>query len=211
MELQKNNYFYRLFFAKHFMFEFISGKIRKLTPASVVLENGGIGYFISISLNTYGFLNDHSECKLYIHQVIREDANMLFGFYNEKEREIFRLLISVSGVGANTARMMLSSLTGEELEQAILRENVAVLKAIKGIGAKTAQRIIVDLKDKIGKSVSGGEIFISASNTIVEEALSALIALGFARNSSQKVVSAIVKKESGLTVEQLIKKALKQM
>lgn len=193
------------------MFEFINGKIRKLTPASVVLENGGIGYFISISLNTYGFLNDHSECKLYIHQVIREDANLLFGFYNEKEREIFRLLISVSGVGANTARMMLSSLTGEELEQAILSENVGVLKAVKGIGAKTALRIIIDLKDKIGKSALGGEIFISESNTIIDEALSALIALGFNRNGSQKVVSAIVKKESGLTVEQLIKKALKQL
>ena len=133
------------------MYEFIKGTIADLNPASVVVDTGGVGYFINISLNTYSKLNGKKEVKVLLHQVVREDAHILYGFAGKSERDLFRNLISVNGVGANTAIMMLSSLTSEEIASAITTENVAVLKAVKGIGAKTAQRIIIDLKDKLGK------------------------------------------------------------
>jgi holliday junction DNA helicase RuvA len=193
------------------MITYINGKITEITPASVIIETGGIGYFVSISLNTFSKLDGKTEFKLLVHEVIREDAHQLFGFADAAERDIFRLLISVSGIGANTARMMLSSLTPVEIEKAIVDSNVNLLKSIKGIGLKTAQRIIVDLKDKVGKQAAAGEIFTFGDNTKREEALSALVMLGFARSAVIKVLDKIIREEKNLTVEDLIKKALKNL
>lgn len=191
------------------MIEHIKGKIASLTPTYVVVETGGLGYFINISLSTFSKLENIEECSLLIHEVIREDAHLLFGFISVEERYIFRLLISVSGVGANTARMMLSSVEAQGIQQAILQSDVNLLKGIKGIGAKTAQRIIVDLKDKVGKSADAGEIFTEQGNTIREEAFTALVMLGFPKNSVNKALDRLPREEKDLTVEQLIKKALK--
>ncbi len=193
------------------MFEFIKGRLSDLKPTYVIIDTGDIGYFVHISLNTYSKLTKDSDIQLYIHQIIREDANLLFGFFNHHEREIFRMLLSVSGIGANTARMMLSSLTPSEVEQAILEGNVALLKSIKGIGTKSAQRVIVDLKDKIGKGTEIGEVFALQSNTIKDESLSALVMLGFSKTYAQKVIDKILFKEKDITVEELIKKALKEL
>ena len=193
------------------MFEFIKGKLVNLTPAYAVIDNSGIGYFINISLNTFSQIQGKKDCQLFIHQVIREDANILYGFLNNSEREIFRQLISVSGIGSNTARMILSSMNPGEIIEAITSGNVLVLKSVKGIGAKTAQRIIIDLKDKVGKSGEEDDIFFSQNNTIKDEALSALVMLGFARNTVNKVLDKNLTKESNLNVEELIKKALKQL
>lgn len=193
------------------MFEFIKGRLSDLNPTYAIIDTGDIGYFIHISLNTYSKLTKDSDIQLYIHQIIREDANLLFGFFNYHEREIFRMLLSVSGIGANTARMMLSSLTPSEVEQAILEGNVALLKSIKGIGTKSAQRVIVDLKDKIGKGAEIGEVFALQSNTIKDESLSALVMLGFSKTYAQKVIDKILLKEKDITVEELIKKALKEL
>ncbi|MDZ7740105.1 MAG: Holliday junction branch migration protein RuvA [Bacteroidales bacterium] len=190
------------------MIEHIKGKITSLTPTYAVVETGGLGYFVNISLSTFSKLENMEECSLLIHEVIREDAHLLFGFVNAEERYIFRLLISVSGVGANTARMMLSSVEAQGIQQAILQSDVNLLKGIKGIGAKTAQRIIVDLKDKVGKSADAGEIFAEQGNTIREEAFTALVMLGFPKNSVNKVLDRLLREERDLTVEQLIKKAL---
>lgn len=193
------------------MFEFIQGKLFKLTPTYAVLENAGIGYFINVSLHTYSAIQGKADCQLFIHEVIREDTHMLFGFLTESEREIFRHLISVSGIGPNTGRMILSSMSPDEVKNAILSGNVDLIKSVKGIGAKTAQRLIIDLKDKVGKSEEQIEFFADASNTIREEALSALIMLGFSKAAIQKVLTKIAKQEKNLTVEQLIKRALKQL
>lgn len=191
------------------MIEHIKGKIASLTPTYVVVEAGGLGYFVNISLSTFTKLEKTEECSLLIHEVIREDAHLLFGFINAEERYIFRLLISVSGVGANTARMMLSSVEAQGIEKAILKSDVNLLKGIKGIGAKTAQRIIVDLKDKVGKSADAGEIFAEQGNTIREEAFTALVMLGFPKNSVNKALDRLLRDEKDLTVEHLIKGALK--
>ncbi|MBS0011604.1 MAG: Holliday junction branch migration protein RuvA [Bacteroidales bacterium] len=191
------------------MIEYIKGKITSLTPTYVVVEAGGIGYFINISLSSFTRLEDIGECRLLVHEIIREDAHLLFGFYDEEERYIFRLLISVSGVGANTARMMLSSVEATGIEKAILQSDVGMLKGIKGIGAKTAQRIIVDLKDKVGKGADAAEIFTDKGNTIREEAFTALVMLGFPKNAVNSTLDKLLKEERDLTVEQLIKKALK--
>ncbi|MCZ4695640.1 Holliday junction branch migration protein RuvA [Ancylomarina euxinus] len=193
------------------MFEYIKGDINALTPTAVILENHGMGYFINITLNTYSQLSGHTSAQLYLHQVIRDDAHLLFGFKDMKEREVFRLLISVSGVGANTARMMLSSLTSEEVKKAIFSNNSKTLQDVKGIGTKTAQRIIIELKDKIGKEDEMGEIVLSQDNTIREEALSALVMLGFAKNTITKVLDKIIKANAPTSVEELIKIALKQL
>ncbi len=191
------------------MIDYITGRVSELTPAFVVVDNGGIGYFASISLSTYSRLEGKAECRLLVHEVIREDSHQLFGFSDKDERDMFRLLITVSGVGANTARMMLSSLTHDELEKAILGSDVNTLKGIKGIGLKTAQRIIVDLKDKIGKHTGTGEIFPFTDNTRREEALSALVMLGFGKSAVLKALDGIIRQEKNLTVEDLIKRALK--
>lgn len=196
------------------MFDYIKGDIAELTPAYVVLETAGIGYCIHIALPTFSALTGNSEAKLYVYEVIREDAHLLFGFMNKAERQLFLLLISVSGIGANTARMIMSSYSAQEIQEMIATGNVTALNAIKGIGTKTAQRIIVDLKDKIMKVAgidAGSALRISAGNEVKEEAVSALVMLGFASAASQKAVDQILKSEPTLRVEQLIKLALKMM
>ena len=192
------------------MYEYIHGKVTGLTPANAVIEAGFVGYFINISLNTYSLINGKEQAKLFLHQVIREDAHIFYGFAEQAERELFRLLISVNGIGSSTALMMLSSLNPEEIQQAILEENVNLLKSIKGIGAKTAQRVIIDLKDKSGKGSASDQILISPTgNTIKNEALSALVMLGFAKKNVEKELDKIWKANSDLTVEEMIKIALK--
>ncbi len=193
------------------MIDYITGRIAELTPAYIIIDNGGIGWFANISLTTYSRLEGKTECKLLVHEVIREDSHQLYGFSDREEREMFRLLITVSGVGAATARMMLSSLTHHELEKAILGADVNILKGVKGIGLKTAQRIIVDLKDKVGKPTETGEIFAFTDNTKREEALSALVMLGFGKSAVLKVLDRIIRDEKDLTVEELIKRALKSL
>ncbi|NLJ43748.1 MAG: Holliday junction branch migration protein RuvA [Bacteroidales bacterium] len=193
------------------MIDYIKGKITELTPAYLIVENGGIGYFASISLSTYSKLEGKEESRIFVHEVIREDSHQLFGFAEKEEREIFRLLISVTGVGAATARMMLSSLSPAEIEKAILGSDINTLKGVKGIGLKTAQRIVVDLKDKLGKQSGTGEIFAFTDNTKREEALSALVMLGFGKSAVAKVLDTIIRKEKSLTVEEMIKRALKSL
>ena len=193
------------------MIDYINGAIKQVTPTYLIIETGGIGYLVHISLTTFSQLEKEREYKILIHEVIREDAHLLFGFAAPDEREIFRLLISVNGVGANTARMMLSSLSPAETVKAISMSEVNILKSIKGIGLKTAQRIIVDLKDKIDKHAGNDEIFAFTDNTIHEEALSALVMLGFAKSAVTKVLERIIREEKNLTVEDLIKKALKNL
>ena len=191
------------------MIDNITGKVTELNPAYVVVECNGIGYNINISLNTYAELDRAGECKILIHESIREDAHLLFGFTSADERDLFRQLITVSGVGAGTARMMLSSMRPADLRDAILSGDVGILKAVKGIGLKTAQRIIVDLKDKIGKHSFSGEIIAFSDNTAREESLSALVMLGFARNSATKVVDNLLRENKKLQVEELGRRALK--
>ncbi len=193
------------------MIDYIKGNITQITPTWLTVETNGIGYLVNISLSTFTKLDGKNDFKILIHEVIREDSQQLFGFADREERDIFRLLISVSGVGAATARMMLSSLGPGEIERGILGEDVNLLKSVKGIGLKTAQRIIVDLKDKLGKQAATGEIFTFADNTKREEALSALVMLGFAKSAVSKVLDKILNEGKNLTVEELIKKALKNL
>jgi len=193
------------------MIDFISGDVVSLTPTEVVIANGGVGYLFQISMQTYTAIEGKVTVLLYAHESIREDAYDLYGFLTKTERSLFRLLISVSGVGANTARLLLSSYETTELV-AIIRDGDAVrLCQAKGIGTKTAQRIIVDLQNKVGElgGVSGGRL--AAHNTKRDEALFALIALGFARAASEKVLDSLLKSDATLTVEQLIKAALRQL
>lgn len=193
------------------MYEFIKGNIAEISAANIVAETAGIGYFIHISLNTYSALNGKKEAKIFLHQVVREDAHTLYGFATTNERELFRNLISVNGVGANTAIMILSSLNPDELKAAVTTENVAVLKAVKGIGAKTAQRIIIDLKDKLGKIPDSGQILSVENNSIRNESLSALVMLGFAKKDAEKIVAKILQEQPEATVESVIKQALKRL
>ncbi len=193
------------------MYEFIRGTIAELNPASIVVDVGGVGYFVNISLNTYSKLNGRKDTHLLLHQVVREDAHILYGFAEKGERDLFRNLISVNGVGANTAIMMLSSLTADEITAAVTTENVAVLKAVKGIGAKTAQRIIIDLKDKLAKTAEISQILHAPNNTIRNESLSALVMLGFAKKDAEKVVSKLLQEDPVATVESVIKMALKKL
>jgi len=191
------------------MIDYITGKVTELNPAIAVIECNGIGYSINISLNTYAALEKEVSCRILIHESIREDAHLLFGFATADERDLFRQLITVSGVGAGTARMMLSSVAPSDLREAIISGDVAILKGVKGIGLKTAQRIIVDLKDKIGKHAVSGEILAFSDNTAREEALSALVMLGFARSSVSKVIDNILRENKKLQVEEIVRKALK--
>lgn len=193
------------------MFEYIKGAVASLKPSHIILEANSVGYFVTISLNTYSQLHGQETIKLYIHQVIREDAHLLYGFSTETERELFRMLISVSGIGSNTAIMMFSSLSPDEIRNAILNENVNLLKSIKGIGIKTAQRVIIDLKDKVGKSPASEQIVASADNTLRSEALSALIMLGFAKKSAEKELDKILTANPKQSVESVIKLALKSL
>ena len=193
------------------MIEYISGQIVDLMPTSVILECNGIGYFLNISLTTYSALSSKNSSKLYVYEAIREDAYILYGFLDRRERELFLLLISVSGVGPNTARMILSSLTPPELEQVIASGNVNMLKGVKGIGAKTAQRIIVDLKDKIKRGGDTLNISTPSNSEVQEEALAALVMLGFSQIQSQKAIQKLLKEAPLMTVEEVIKAALKMM
>jgi Holliday junction DNA helicase RuvA len=193
------------------MYEYIEGTLVEKNPAYCVIDIAGIGYLLQISLHTFSQIDPHFKARLYVHHVIREDAHLLFGFYTRRERELFRLLISVSGIGANTGRMILSSLGPDELQQAIITGNAGLLQSIKGIGAKTAQRVIIDLRDKITREKGAGEIFPVADNRMKEEALSALVILGFNKGEADKVISRILLAEKTLPLEDLIKKALKQL
>ena len=200
------------------MYDYIKGQLDRLTPAAAVVEAGGVGYYINISLQTFSSIESATEVKLYTHFIVREDAQVLYGFYTLEEREVFRALIGVSGVGGNTARMILSALSPSELINVISTENANLLKTVKGIGLKTAQRVIVDLKDKIKTCgmVSGavditGPAFTAANAQVQEEAVAALTMLGFAQAPSQKVVTAILKEDANAPVEQVIKLALKRL
>jgi len=193
------------------MIEYIKGAITELTPTYAVIECGNIGYMLNITVTAYTQLEGCGDCKLLVHEIIREDTHSLYGFITEQERALFRLLIGVSGVGANTARMILSSIAAPELEQIILNGDHSRLKNVKGIGIKTAQRIIVDLKDKIKPM---GDAFIlqpTIASEVYEEALAALLMLGFARQQSQKVLKKLFDEEPSLKVETAIKKALSMM
>ncbi len=194
------------------MIHHIKGRLVEKAPTHAVVEAGGVGYFLNISLITFSKLGNEENITLFTHLSIKEDAHTLYGFAEKSEREIFRQLISVNGVGASTARVMLSSMTADEITSAIVTGDVNALKSIKGIGAKSAQRIIVDLKDKLGK-VEGVEqnILTFANNTTRDEALSALLALGFTKNSVDKVLNKVLKAQPDLDVEGLIKEALKNL
>ncbi len=194
------------------MYDYIKGNVAELTPTYVVIDNHGVGYMINISLNSFNALQHQEDvAKVYVYEAIREDAHLLYGFTERRERELFLLLISVSGVGANTARMILSSLTPSDLEQTIASENVGILKSVKGIGAKTAERIIVDLKDKIKLSTDTLLDKSQVTSEVFDEAMSALVMLGFTKQMSQKALKKLFTAEPTITVEQAIKKALKMM
>lgn len=196
------------------MYEYIKGKITELTPTYVVLETGGIGYLLQISLQTYTALNSLTETTLYVHHIVREDAQLFFGFHQSKERELFRLLISVSGIGANTARIMLSSYGVEDMVQIISTGNINALKSVKGIGTKTAERAIVDLKNKvlnvaaIAESTPG--IFAEVAENI-DEAVSALTILGYPKTACEKIVKSICRENPTLSAEAIIRQALTQL
>lgn len=199
------------------MIEYIKGELTELTPALATVEAAGVGYGLNISLNTYSAIQGKKEVKLYVYEAIREDAYLLFGFVSKKEREMFQLLITVSGVGANTARMVLSSMSPAELCNCISTNNERMIKSVKGIGLKTAQRIIVDLRDKIvalgiaDEIPAGGAVQSPVNNAVKDEAVSALTMLGFSPAPSQKVVLQILKEQPDAPVEVVVKLALKQI
>lgn len=194
------------------MIDYISGKIAELTPTRVVLDNSGIGYAIEISLQTYAALESQKEAKVYIYHHIQSssDVEMFYGFSSKDERSIFELLISVSGVGVNTARVILSSFSADELREAILSENVAAINSVKGIGLKTAQRMVLELKDKIskGEGAASDVLLVSDRNAVAEEAAAALQMLGFSKPNISKVIQKILSSNPNVKVEELIKQAL---
>ena len=199
------------------MIKYIKGELTELTPALATVEAGGVGYGLSISLNTFSAIQGKKEVRLYVYEAIREDAYVLYGFVNKKEREMFELLITVNGVGANTARMMLSGMSVSELCSAISTGNARLIQSIKGIGKMTAQRIIVDLRDKIvalgiaEEIPAGGQMQAPVNNQVKDEAVSALTMLGFSPAPTQKVVLQILQQQPDLPVEQVVKLALKQI
>jgi len=200
------------------MIEYLKGDLTELTPTTATVECHGVGYLANISLNTYTAIQNRPQVKLYIYEAIREDAYVLYGFADKRERELFLLLISVSGIGGNTARTILSALTPNELCEVIGSGNDKLLKMVKGIGGKTAQRIIVELKDKISTvegtstaTTAGNVLFASPHNEVVESAVAALTMLGYTAAASQKVVKAIIKEQPSVTVEAAIKEALRRL
>ena len=194
------------------MITYIKGKLIEKSPTNAIIEANGIGYFLNISLNTFSKIPDKEDVLLYTHLSIREDAHTLFGFINKLEREIFRLLISVSGVGPSIARTMLSSMTSEQIQQAIATEDIPTIQSVKGIGAKTAQRVIIDLKDKILKTYTISEESTGTSyNTIKEEALSALEVLGYTKRQVDKLIQKLMQETPSISLESLIKQALKNL
>ena len=193
------------------MYNYIRGKLDEATPAYAVVDCGGVGYLLEISVNTYSQIKDLDEVKLLVHEVVREDAHLLIGFYSEAERQMFRLLIGVNGVGAATARIMLSSLTVDELTRAILDQDVKRVQKVKGIGAKTAQRILLELRDKVDPFATGlpaGSAGAASSGSNAEEALSALVMLGFPKTAAEKVLDKVCGVNPGASVEDLIKLTL---
>ena len=193
------------------MIAHIAGKLVEKTPTQVVIDCGGVGYHVNISLHTYSLLPNTDFIKLYTHLQIKEDAHTLFGFVEKSEREIFKLLLSVSGIGASIARTMLSSLDPKQITNAIASGDVVTIQSIKGIGSKTAQRVILDLKEKVLKLYDLDEVSMSQSNTNRDEALSALEVLGFVRKTSERIIEKIVKEDPEASVESIIKKALKNL
>jgi len=193
------------------MITHIRGKLVEKNPTYAIVECNGVGYFLNISLNTFSKIPDSEAVLLYTHLSIREDAHTLFGFADKTEREIFKLLISVSGVGPSIARTMLSSMTTDQIQQAIASEDVATIQSVKGIGGKTAQRVIVDLKDKILKTYELSEGSVNSNNTIKEEALSALEVLGFSRKQVDKIIQRIIQESPDISLENIIKQALKNL
>lgn len=193
------------------MIEYIKGELIDLTPANAIVETAGIGYSINISLVTYSELAGRTSCKLYVYEAIRDDAFILYGFTTQEERTLFLQLISVSGVGPNTARMIMSSLSASELQEAISTDNVAILRSVKGIGLKTAERIIVDLRDKVTKTTIENGVTSLGVKSAVSEAVSALVMLGFQQAASQKAVEKLAKDEPALSLEKLVKRALQML
>ena len=193
------------------MITHIQGRLTEKNPTDVVIDCNGVGYFLNISLHTYSQIPDQENLKLFTHFQVREDAHSLYGFTSLVEREIFRLLISVSGIGANTARTMLSSLTPDQVKEAIASEDVATIQSVKGIGLKTAQRVIIDLKDKILKVYQIDEASLSVNNTNKDEALSALEVLGFGKKQAERVVDKVIANQQDASVEIIIKEALKNL
>ncbi len=194
------------------MYEYLNGKLIEKTPAYVILDCQGVGYFVNISLNTFSALPDKEQCKLFTHFIVREDAHILYGFMDDFERNVFRNLLNVSGVGASTARMILSALTANEVIDAIARGDVALLKSVKGIGLKSAQRIIIDLKGKLTMTEEESSILSFAHNSLKEEALSGLVVLGFSKQMAEKGIDKILKAHPEIErVEHLIKEVLKLM
>lgn len=197
------------------MIDYIKGKLVELTPADCVVECGGIGYHALISLQTYSVFENKDEVKIFIHHVLREDEEFFYGFSSKDERELFRLLIGVSGVGVATARMMLSSLTCDEIREAILSEDVNKIKGVKGIGLKSAQKVIIELKDKVlkgeGAADNSGALFNSAKSGVADEAITALVLLGFSKSAVTKVVNGIIKDQPTASIETIIKLALKKL
>ncbi len=196
------------------MLSYLQGNITEKSPAHVIVESGGLGYFVQISLNTFSKIHQQTSCKLHTYLHIGGGLQgaitlQLFGFYEEQEREIFLQLLGISGVGASTVRMILSSMNAEEIQRAILTENVRLLESIKGIGPKTAKRIILELKDKIGKGVTGGPVSLSPGGSVRNEALSALVMLGFTRIQAENAVQRVESSKNNWTAEELIKQALK--
>ncbi|MCA0130973.1 Holliday junction branch migration protein RuvA [Winogradskyella alexanderae] len=193
------------------MITHLEGKLVEKNPTDIVIDCNGVGYFINISLHTFSQIPDGENIKLYTYLQVREDSHSLYGFSSKAEREIFKLLISVSGIGANTARTMLSSLSPEQVKEGIASEDVALIQSVKGIGAKTAQRVIIDLKDKVLKVYGIDELSLIPNNTNKDEALSALEVLGFNKKQSEKVIDKILKAQPDALVEQIIKEALKNL
>jgi len=194
------------------MYDYFNGKLVFKSPTHVILDVGGIGYYVHISLTTYSLIKDQENCKLFISFQVREDAHTLFGFATEGERHLFNHLISVSGIGPNTGRMMLSSATPEEIQSAIVNGQVAMIQKIKGIGPKTAQRVILELQDKLKKQGDHALIPLPiAKQSVPDEALSALVMLGFGKAQVEKVLTSLVQSDDSLSVEDLIKQALKRL
>ena len=193
------------------MITHLKGKLVEKSPTNVVIEVNGIGYWGNISLTTFSQIPDNENIKLYTHLQVKEDSHSLYGFYSKKEREIFRLLISVSGVGTSTARTMLSSLDPQQVVEAISSNNVSIVQSVKGIGSKTAQRLIIELRDKILKIYDLDETYVNSNNTTREEALSALEVLGINKKSSERLVDNIIKENQDISVEDIIKETLKNI
>ena len=193
------------------MITHLKGKLVEKSPTNVVIEVNGIGYWVNISLTTFSQIPDNENIKLYTHLQIKEDSHSLYGFYSKKEREIFRLLISVSGIGTSIARTMLSSLDPQQVVEAISSNNVSIVQSVKGIGSKTAQRLIIELRDKILKIYDLDETYVNSNNTTREEALSALEVLGINKKSSERLVDNIMKENQDISVEEIIKETLKNI